>query len=198
LLNILKQLNWLDILVLILILRILYVSAKSGFPAEFFKFIGTLTAIYLPLHYYLIFSASLRQRFFGTKPGPEFLNFAVFLALAIAGWLGFALLRNIFCRLIKIEAVSSLNRWGGFILGAVRAVLLCGLIVFTLVVSGNAYLKNSAKVSYCGKRLSGVPVSAYSWLWNSIMTKFCAGEKFNKDVVTMREEFLKDETKRTL
>ncbi len=51
LLNIIKQLNWVDIFVLIVLLRTAYISRKAGLPREFFKLLGTVLAIYLSLHF---------------------------------------------------------------------------------------------------------------------------------------------------
>ena len=191
LLNILKQINWVDIFVLILGVRICYVAVKSGFPVELFKFIGTITAVYLSLHYYIVLSGYIKEWLsIGDRLPQEFLQFIVFLGLAGAGYYVFIVVRSIFYRFLKMEAVSTLNKWGSLILGVVRAMLLTSLIMFTFVISSVSYFNDSVKVSYMGKRLFMIAPDTYSWLWNSFVSKFATGEKYNDTVILTSEEFL--------
>ncbi|MCX5706293.1 MAG: CvpA family protein [Candidatus Omnitrophica bacterium] len=189
--DILKQFKWLDIFILILVVRVCYVSIKTGFPVEIFKFLGTLSAIYASLHYYTLTSDFIRQRLpLEAKMPLEFLDFVMFLLLAAAAYFIFFLLRTTFYRLIKIEAVSTLNKWGGLVLGIARSVLLAGLVIFLLSISSVDYLKNSVKHSYLGVRFFKVAPATYSWLWNSLISKFSSGEKFNKTVLDTEKGFL--------
>lgn len=187
LLNIIKQFNWVDILALILLFRIAYIAIKNGFSVELFKLCGTILAIYLSLHYYTVLSDWMRARG-GTEKMPlEFLDFIVFLFLTIISCLVFVLLRSVFYRLIKLEAVPTLNKWGGLLLGAARGFLLVSLVVFMLAISSITYLKNSVKDAYSGKSLFKVSVGTYSWLWNTLTSKFMPGEKFNNTVLEVQE-----------
>ena len=191
LLNILNQINWVDIFILILGVRICYVAVKNGFPAELFKLIGTVAAIYLSLHYYVSLSGSIKGWLsLGERLPEDFLQFIVFLGLAVAGYYAFMVLRSIFYRFLKTEAVSALNKWGSLILGIVRTLLLASLIMFTFVISSVSYFDNSVKASYTGKRLFMVAPQTYSWLWNNFVSKFAAGEKYNETVTLTSEEFL--------
>ncbi len=191
LLNILNQINWVDIFVLILGVRICYVAVKSGFPVELFKFIGTVTAVYLSLHYYVALSGYIEGWLsMGNRLPQDFLQFIVFLSLAAAGYYAFMVLRSIFYRFLKMEAVSTLNKWGSLILGLARAVVLVSLIMFTFVISSVSYFNNSVKASYTGKRFFMVAPDTYSWLWNNFVSKFAAGEKYNETVTLTSEEFL--------
>ncbi|MCX5695312.1 MAG: CvpA family protein [Candidatus Omnitrophica bacterium] len=192
LLNILKQINWLDIFVLVLMARICYIAVKSGFPVELFKFVGTLSALYLALHYYTVLSGYIINQvsFLDKLPG-EFLQFIVFLALVTGGYSLFILLRSIFYRFLKMEAVSTLNKWGSLILGIARGVLLASLIMFMFTVSSVGYFKNSVRASYLSSRLFSVAPDTYSWIWNSITSKFALSEKYNPTVTLTTEEFFK-------
>ncbi|MBM3246612.1 MAG: CvpA family protein [Candidatus Omnitrophica bacterium] len=188
LLDILKQFNWVDVLVIILLIRICYAAINNGFSAEVFKLLGTIVAIYLSLHYYTQLSDWLQAHGGKTEKLPlEFLDFLLFTLLVIVGYLIFVLLRSIFYRFIKMEAAPNLNKWGGLVLGIFRGYLLAGLVVFILVISSVTYLKTSVKNSYTGKPLFKVAVNTYSWLWNSITSKFMPGEKFNNTILEARE-----------
>ena len=192
LLNILKQINWLDIFVLILTLRICYIAVKSGFPVELFKFLGTVTAVYLSLHYYIVLADYVRNRLSLDERVPlEFLQFLVFLALAIGGYCIFVLFRSVLYRFLKMEAVSALNKWGSLLLGIARAALSASLIMFILATSGVEYFRNSVKESYLGQRLFSIAPDTYSWIWNSVVSKFSVSEKYNAVIPSIKEDFSK-------
>ena len=191
-LGILKQLNWFDVVVLILLFRIGYIALRSGLPIELFKLLGTVLAIYLSLHYYTAGSDFIRSRFAADKKMPlEFLDFLVFLGLAISGYLILVLLRSVFYRFLKLEAVDRLNKWGGFLLGIARGMLVSGLIIFMLVISSISYLRMSVRSSYLGIRFFKVAPNTYSWLWNNLASKFMAQEKFNKTILEVQDSFVK-------
>lgn len=187
LLNIIKQFNWLDIIVVIILFRICYIAVKSGLPVELFKILGTLLAIYLSLHYYTMLSDFFRNRIAVKSLPLEFLDFLSFTVLAILGYLIFVSLRVLFYRLIKMEAAPQLNKWGGLILGVGRGILLGGLIIFMLIISSVGYLKNSVKDSYSGKRLFKVAPATYSALWDNLMSKFATKEKFNSTILEVQK-----------
>lgn len=191
LLNILKQINWVDIFILVLIIRVCYVAAKNGFPIELFKLGGTILAIYLSCHYFALISVYLSSRIGSGNLLPlEFLEFIIFVLLAITGYGIFLLLRSIFNRFIKMEAVSGLNKWGSLLLGVIRGLLLASLIMFMMFISSIGYFKNSVRMSYSGKRLALLAPRTYAWFWSGIVSKFAANEKFNDNIAVVNEEFL--------
>ena len=191
-LEIIKRLNWVDIFVIILLFRILYVSLKSGFAAELFKLLGTITAIYISLHYFTLFSdwvvGSAKVTISKESMPLEFMDFISFVILVLAGYLFFVGLRAVFYRFIKMEAVPTLNRWGGFVLGIIRGFLLASLIIFMLVISTISYLRDSTLDSYLGSRIYKIAPATYSWIWNSLTSKFMGKEKFNKTVFEVSKD----------
>jgi len=189
LLSIVKQFKWVDVLVVILLFRIGYIAMKNGLPVEIFKLLGIILATYLALHYYTALSDWIRAYVDKEEKMPlQFLDFLVFLALTILGYLIFVLLRSTFYRFIKMEAAPRLRKWGGLVLGIARGILLASLIVFMLVISSISYLRDSAKNSYSGKQLFKLTTSTYTWLWNAVTSKFMSGEKFNKTILEVQED----------
>jgi len=186
--NPIKQFNWVDIFVVIILLRTGYVAIKNGLPLELFKLLGTLLATYLSLHYYTNLAVSLHTFKVIDKVPLELLHFFSFIFLAILGYFIFILLRSLFYRFMKMEAVSALNKWGGLILGIGRGILLAGLLIFILVISHISYLKNSVKDAYSGKHLLKVAAATYTALWNNLASKFMTAEKFNEAILGVQEE----------
>lgn len=187
--NILKNFNWFDICILLIIFRVLYIAIKTGFTTEFFKFFGILFAIYLSMHYNTAIADFVAKRvpIIEEKVPLEFLDFIIFSILAITGNLFFVLLRNAINNLIKIEAVSTLNKWGGLCLGVLRSLLLVSLISFALTISSVVYLKDSVKSSYLGPRVISIGVNTYTWMWSSIFSKFLSSEGLNKNSIEAKE-----------
>lgn len=188
-LSVIEQWNWVDIFVIILLFRISYIAIKSGLAVELFKFLGTILAVYLSLHYYMGLSDFVKARLGNEKLSLEFLDFSSFLILVTAGYAVFVFLRRLIFQLIKIEAVSVLNKWLGLFLGIARGFLVASLIIFILVISNMNYLKKSAENSYSGRRLFKLATNTYSGLWHGLMSKFMTGEKFNKAVLEAQESF---------
>lgn len=179
----LKQFNWIDILAIILLIRIGCVALKNGFFVELLKLLGSILAVYLSLHYYTIFSNNIGSRIGIEKKPTELITVSAFILLAILGYLVFMLLRALFSRFIQMEAVPTLHKWGGFILGIFRGIILLSLLIFVFVISPFNYLTHSVQNAYFGKFFFKIAPVAYSRLWNGITSKFMAQEKFNPAVL---------------
>ncbi len=186
-----KQFKWVDVFILILLFRVCYIAIKTGFSVEVFKLFGTVCAIYLSLHYYIVISDFLIDRLRLQVIPVEFLDFLCFAILATVGYLSFVAIRMSFFRLIKVEAVSLLNRWGGLIISIVRGVMLISLIVYALAISSITYLRNSVDNAYLGKIVLKIAPGIYSGIWNGLSSKFMPQEKFNQNVSETVEGFKK-------
>ncbi len=191
LLDVFKQFKWVDVFVIIVLLRICYVSFKTGFTIELFKLFGTMAAIFFPLHYYTLFSDRVTQGAATQKMPLEFIDFISFIVLSITSYAVFILLRGVFHRFIKMEAVPTLNKWGGLILGIARGFLLTGLLMYMLVISSVSYFGNTVANSYSGKSLFSIAPVTYSWVWYNIASKFTAGGKINNTVLEVQNNFSK-------
>jgi uncharacterized membrane protein required for colicin V production len=192
LLAIIKQFNWVDIVLVFLFLKITYVSAKNGFVMELFKFLGTVFSIYISFHYFVILSDIFTRRVPEQQAFPwDFMDFLACVMLLVVVYLLFAFLRRLFCHFVKMEAVPALSRWGGLILGIGRGIIISSLMVFLLFISTIGYLSASAKGSSLGKRLFNVSISTYTTVWDGIMSKLVTGEKFNNAFKEIQQEYFK-------
>lgn len=188
LMELFKQFNFLDIVILIILFRICYIAVAMGLPIEFFKLLGVLCATYLSLHYYTSLSEIIRR--FSSKNMPlEFMSFLIFLILAAAGYLVFVALRSIFYRFMKMKALPKINKIGGFILGLARGFFTIGLVVYALAISSVDYLALSVKHSYLGSRAFSIAPQAYGWLWSSLFSKYSLNEKPNPVVNKLNHSF---------
>ena len=181
LLDIIKQHNWIDIFVAILVLRICYVACGSGLPVEIFKTLGTFFALYLSLHYYVIFSDSF-QGYLPIEVPEKILYFVCFLLLALVSFQVFVFLRMFLHPFMKMDAVPDVKRWGGFFLGLIRAFLFSSWLLFAFKICPFPYLNSSVPSSFSGARLVNLAPNTYTWIWENITSKFMANEKLNSEV----------------
>jgi uncharacterized membrane protein required for colicin V production len=181
-LNILKQINWLDVCIFVLIVRILYISLKTGFSVEVFKLLGTVAAVLLSLHYYVSLS-NLVIEYLNIKDTPEqVVYFAIIVILATIGYLLFVGLRNLVYHYVKIDSVSNTEKWGGLVLGIARAVLLASLVTFVVVLTNIKYFKSSVKDAYSQKYLFRAAPDTYTWIWQNAISKIPASGNYNQDI----------------
>ncbi len=189
--EIIKEFNWIDIFIVIIIFRTGYIALKKGIQIEAFKFLGTVLAVYLSLHYYIIAADFLRQNPIAQKLPKEFLDLVSFVSLAVIGYVIFLLLRNIFEQFMKGQAVTNFYKWAGLFCGLMRGYLLCGLIIFIFALSGVGYLLNSAKHSYLGKQIFSVAPHTYDLIRNTVTSKIFTAEKYNQAVTEVQSNFTK-------
>ena len=184
--DVINRLNWIDLVFVILLIRTGYVAVRNGFLVEIFKISGTILAIYLGCHYYAFLAA-----FFHSRLGSEGSSAAVpetlsFVVLCVLGYAVFILPRRLLMRFLKIEAAPLLNMWGGFVLGICRGVLFSGLLFLVFTISTRDYLRLSVAQSFSGRRLVDVVAGTYSGIWNTVMSKFMHGEKYNSALERVR------------
>ncbi len=184
-LSYLKQLNWVDVFVVIVFIRTSYVAAKTGFPCEIFKLFGTLSATYLACHYYTGMGAFLNRHLAGFAGADAALDLFSFLSFCILAWSGyflFVMIRKGLLSLLKIEATSLLNRWGAFAVSVCRCSLLVSLLFFTATLSNISYFRRSLSNSFTRPALFKPVPRTYQFLWNSLLSHFMDTSRLNKAV----------------
>lgn len=187
--NAISQFNFLDVIIVIILLRICYVAFQMGLAVEFFKLSGVILATYLSLHYYTGLSDIIQRRFIPKEMPLEFMDLLVFIILAAGGYLLFVVLRNSFYRFMKLEASPKISQFGGLILGLARLFFTVGLLIYILMISNVKYLNESVKYSYLGSRSALISANTYGWLWDSVISKFSPKEKFNPTVSEVLARF---------
>ncbi len=180
--NILAQLKWFDIFLIILFLRICYIAMNTGVAIEAFKLAGTMCAVYLSFHYYTNLADFAIHRLALEAIPLDFMNFIAFVFLASAGYLIFVGFRLIFMRLIKLETISFLNRWGGLLLGGLRGTLLISILAYAVFISTITYLADSVKSAALNQSIISIAPNTYRAMWNSVFSKFSANEGYNPNI----------------
>ncbi len=182
-LDILKQFNWVDLLIITLLIRICYVALKSSLFTELTKLFGTILATYLSLHYYPSLTDIFLNKMDLSSIPVSVLDFTSFIILLVVGYLAVLILREALTRMMKIESAPKLDKWGSLIFGVGRGLILASLIFFILSISTVKYLKRSLAVSYSGPYLFEIAPKIYKGIWATLGSKFMTKENFNDIVI---------------
>lgn len=141
--EIIRRINWVDLLVIILIIRISYVAFQEGLSHEIFPAIGSIVIIVLCLHYYERIGAFVSRNLFNMP--ADLSNFLSFLVLAIIIGLIFKLLKALLDKIIKVEWHPFIERIGGLAVGLMRASIFASLILMIIALMPLSYLQWSIR-----------------------------------------------------
>ncbi len=135
-----QRINWVDILVIILLIRTSYIGAHAGLSIEIFKIIGILVGLYLSIKYYSIIGALLTSK---VALPPNVSESAAFLILILLSVLTLKLVELGLTMVVKLSFADKLNKWGGFIVGLVRGLVILSLIFMFFTLTQVDYLVKS-------------------------------------------------------
>ncbi len=185
-----SALNWIDVLMIGIMIRMFYVGVKTSFFIELFKLLGVVFAIFITHHYYDDFGKLLHQR---VHFAPIFADTVSFALLWIVVVLIFKLVRDALLLLFKMHANPAIDQWGGFIVALSRGVLLCSLTFMLVYVSGVKYLVKYANRSLSGPYLRELSLDVYQGCFEGFVSKFFERENLNIRIFEVRD--VKDDHK---
>lgn len=125
-----KLANWVDILIIILVLRGGYIGLRKGLSGEIFRSIGIITAIVVSIYNCNRLGKYISDHSFLSLFHSKIISI---IALVIVALFIFRLIRIAVARLVKVEFVPRFSRIGGALLGLARGGVLAGLILVILL-----------------------------------------------------------------
>lgn len=147
--EIFQNINWVDLLVVILLIRSSYVGFTKGFGWELFRFIGYLSTAIAAVYFYEYTSQLLGDYF---PVVQSFSNLVSFTVLYAGILFIFKFINLLIEKIIKIETFSAVEKFGGLLLGFLRGTILTGLLLISLVFVPVPYFEKSIKErSYTGQ-----------------------------------------------
>ena len=141
--ELITKINWVDVLVAILMLRISYVAFRDGLSHEIFSFLGNVLVMVLSMHYYTALGSFISRNMMNMS--IELANFLSFFIIVIA--LGFLvrLLRVSADKIVKVQWHPIVERFGGLAVGIMKAYVVTGIVLMTLSLMPLSYLAWSIK-----------------------------------------------------
>ncbi len=178
-------LSWVDIIMPLVILRCALTGKKSGLIVESFKLAGIFFATFITLHYYNALGSLLHQNLSLHEPIKDAYAFGL---LAVGVHLLFSLIREGWLTILDIDVPPFINQWGGLILSALRAYLVCGLILLGLVVVKDKSIQASAKHSLSAFVFKDTSTGIYRSFYSGWVGKFFPKEPLNEEVFKLMDE----------
>ncbi len=141
--EIITRINWVDVLVLIVVLRISYVAFQEGLSHEIFPLIGTVATLVIALHYYVKIGLLICQNL--AKIPVDLANLLSFLVLIIVIGLILKVLRVVLDKVIKITWHPLIERFGGLVFGVLRGSVVASMVLTFIVLMPLSYLQWSVR-----------------------------------------------------
>jgi uncharacterized membrane protein required for colicin V production len=188
--NILTSFNWLDLLMVIVMIGAVLRGTVQGFVGELFKLLGLICATIFALHFYVRAAEAFRRSFLLSVKFGEVLSFVLISVLVI---LIFKLIREGWLLILKVDTKSSFSQWLGGFVAIFNALLICGLLFFFISLFKNDALNIFAEKSVKGVYLRDLSPRIYKASYHGALYKFFPDEVINEKALRIlkKESVLK-------
>ena len=119
--------NWVDIVLLVLLLASVIVGSKKGLIRELMAFIIFFTAIIVSVNYIDQFAVWVYERIGGSPLISAFLSFVILLAITYAA---FKILGLLFYKIANLKTSGRRDQMGGALVGFLRGWVAVGFLTF--------------------------------------------------------------------
>ena len=175
--HLIKSINWIDIALVVLFVRTIFVGVKNGFISEFFKSIGLIIAVFVSLHYYSFLAAWVAKK---TNITWGYWDLATFAALWFTVMFFFKFVIDGIFILFKAETThQGFDKYGSGIVAVGRGILLCSLTIFLVLLMHSSPLTRMTLHSYSYKIAGRAAVNTYSFLYSHLIDKLFVSEHYN-------------------
>jgi len=190
LLEIIQKLNWIDVVIILVVLRAFYIGLKRGCVNEIFQLMAILASIFVVFHYYLFCSSLLVNRVFLKSEIAKSLTFLVLWALVA---LVSKFVRGGVSLMFKIEAKSFFDKLGGLSIGILRGLLVSSLLLAFFMTTSSEYLVRNVKGSYLSSRVAPLAPSVYKFVFKGFVSKYFPNEKMNQEIFGSEDAIQKNQ-----
>lgn len=188
--EILTSVNWIDIMMLCVMIRGLYVGAMQGAISELFKATGLFFSIFIASHYYTRVAEFLHEGLFIPL---DLAHPWAFGALWIIVALIFRVVRDGWMIILKTDNKSAVGQCLGAVIGLLRSILICGLLFFLALLIPNQYLSRNVDHSVLGFYLLDLSPQVYKATFDKMISKLFPEEKENNKVFKVIEKHRKSQ-----
>ena len=175
--HLIKSINWIDVALAFLLLRMIFVGVKNGFISEFFKFLGVLAAVFISLHFYSFLAQLAAEK---TKFSSVYWELVTFAVLWFSVLFFFKFVRQAILLLFKVETNhQGFDKYAAGIVAVGRGILICSLTIFLILLTHNGPVTRMTLHSYGYKIAGRAAVGTYSFLYNNLVDKLFSGQHYN-------------------
>ena len=136
------RVSWVDLLVIIIVLRSTYVGSQRGFFGELFHIFGICLVIIFSIHFYTPISNFLNQYLFIPLNIAYIIGFSI---ITLIVYLVFRAVYNLLWNVVKIEVFPAINKIGGSLLGFCKGFTVCIFLIFIMLLIPIHYVTQSVR-----------------------------------------------------
>jgi uncharacterized membrane protein required for colicin V production len=156
------RLNWVDGILLILLIRMGYVGFQTGLGSELNKLVGLTVGFCLGFRIYQSWGDAIAKNSFLSI---EWASVVALVLIVMGGYLAMTRGLKLMGHWIEVKFHDPLSRMGGLLVGLFRAVLVSSVVWVTCQQLPSPYLHDSIeKHSISGPRVSRVAPGIYDGL----------------------------------
>lgn len=182
--------NWVDVLIGCIILRSAFVGLRSDLIAESFKLTVVVLTTVFTLHYYTQLGSWFSEYVLVFQGHGDLVGFGIICSFIL---FFFYLMKEGWLILLKVKTSEFVDKWVGFAIALMGTYLICGLIIFALLLSNMTLFKGNARNSLFGFYLRNVAISVYETGYRYSISKVMRKEPFNRSVYAVwKKEVQKD------
>ncbi len=148
--------SWIDLIVIILVIRGMFVGYRRGLSGEALRFLGVFFALYLSFRFYEAGADRLVEGFGMGRRAAIAVSFGAISIVVIAF---FYILSRVVQLLMQLPVLSALEKTGGIIFGGLKVLLLCFVVLIILALVKVEAISNAvSQKSYFGSiAIASVP-----------------------------------------
>ncbi|MBF0594457.1 MAG: CvpA family protein [Candidatus Omnitrophica bacterium] len=185
--DILKHLNWVDIVVAVIAIRIIFVSSQTGFVVEFLKLLAAVVAVFVSFHYF----TGLAAVFVKVPLAPSVLHTVAFVLLWGMTLLICRFIRDGFLALFSVQAQDGIDKWGAAVISIGRVVVTASVVMFVFLATGQKYMETMTLSSFSSRYILAVSPNIYISGCDHVVTRLFPTEKKNPAVAQIMKSVAK-------
>lgn len=140
--GIIREINWIDIVNVIILIRISYVALQDGLSHEIFPLIGTVISAAVSIRYYHPIALKVQEAIQVTAPVLDLLSFVMLVAFI---GLVIRLLKMLVDAIVKVTWHPFVEKFGGILSGIFRGSIIVSIALTVMTLTGLPYLQYSIK-----------------------------------------------------
>ncbi|MDY0382384.1 MAG: CvpA family protein [Atribacterota bacterium] len=158
--------NWVDLIILVIVLFNVFLGFKRGVIAELLTLIGLISAIFVSIFWYHDLSVFLIKQFKWNEALSNIISFIIIFLLVI---FCFRILETLLNRIVDMLFLSWINNLGGVLFGFLRGAIIASLLLFLvnfipLPLEIRIQLSDSVLAKYLLDGLIVIYNSLHEWL----------------------------------
>ncbi len=157
------KINWVDIIIVIFLVRAFIAGKKQGFSVELITLITAGFAWLAATHFYQPMGQFINKRLLLSLPAADDLAFGVLgISLLFLGVFLGKRLKNV----MKLSFSGNIETIGGLIAGGMRGFIIAAIIIVFLALMPASFVQREVySNSFIGNYLVALTPKVHQWLW---------------------------------